>query len=73
MAAKPRVDVLIENGTVDTADPQRRVIRNVAVAIVKNREVKSIDEMEIVERIGRLAKGVLKRSKTPLYSPWKFI
>ena len=49
MAAKPRVDVLIENGTVDTADPQRRVIRNVAVAIVKNREVKSIDEMEIVE------------------------
>ena len=73
MAAKPRVDVLIENGTVDTADPQRRVIRNVAVAIVKNREVKSIDEMEIVERIGRLAKGVLKRSKAPLYSPWKFI
>ena len=73
MAAKPRVDVLIENGTVDTADPQRRVIRNVAVAIVKNREVKSIDEMEIVERIGRLAKGVLKRSKTPLYSSWKFI
>ena len=73
MAAKPRVDVLIENGTVDTADPQRRVIRNVAAAIVKNREVKSIDEMEIVERIGRLVKEVLKRSKAPLYSPWKFI
>ena len=40
---------------------------------MENREVKSIDEMEIVERIGRRAKEVLKRSKVPLYSPWKFI
>ena len=41
--------------------------------VMENREVKSIDEMEIVERIGRRAKEVLKRSKVPLYSPWKFI
>ena len=41
--------------------------------LMENREVKSVDEAEIVERIGRLAKGVLKRSKAPLYSPWKFI
>ncbi len=37
MAAKSRVDVLIENGTVVTVDPQRRVIRKGAVAIAKNR------------------------------------
>ena len=37
MAAKPKVDVLIENGTVVTVDPQRRVIRKGAVAIAKNR------------------------------------
>ena len=41
--------------------------------VMENREVKTIDEMEIVERVGRLAKGVMKRSKVPLYSPWKFI
>jgi cytosine/adenosine deaminase-related metal-dependent hydrolase len=41
--------------------------------VMENREVKTIDETEVVERIGRLAKGVMKRSKVPLYSPWKFI
>ena len=41
--------------------------------VMENREVKTIDEMEIVEQVGRLAKGVIKRSKVPLYSPWKFI
>ena len=34
---KAKVDVLIENGTVVTVDPQRRVIRKGAVAIAKNR------------------------------------
>ena len=37
MAGKTKVDVLIENGTVVTVDPERRVIRNGAVAIARNR------------------------------------
>ena len=37
MAGKQNADILIENGTVVTVDPQRRVIRNGAVAVVKNK------------------------------------
>ena len=40
---------------------------------MENREVKTVDEMEIVDRIQQLAKGVLKRTKLPVYSKWKFV
>ena len=40
---------------------------------MENREVKTVDEMEIVDRIQQLAKGVLKRTKLPIYSKWKFV
>ena len=37
MEGKQNVDILIHNGTVVTVDPERRVIRKGAVAIIKNK------------------------------------
>ena len=36
MEGKQNVDILIHNATVVTVDPERRVIRKCAVAIVKD-------------------------------------
>lgn len=41
--------------------------------VMENREVKTIDEMEIVDRLQHLAKRILKRTKIPVFSPWKFV
>ncbi len=41
--------------------------------VMENREVKTVDEMEIVDRIQYRAKQMIKKTKIPIYSTWKWI
>jgi 5-methylthioadenosine/S-adenosylhomocysteine deaminase len=38
--------------------------------VMENRSVKTVDEMEIVDRIRFRAKEIVKKTKLPIFSPW---
>lgn len=41
--------------------------------VMENRVVQTVDEMEIVDRLQFLAKGIAEKTKLPIFSPWKWI
>ena len=40
--------------------------------IMENREIKTVDELEIVDRIQFLAKKIKKKTGLPVFSRWKW-